>query len=144
MSNRPDSSKIVPYQKSRGGFHFQGLVERARNLRASQTPAEEIFWQLVRNRKLAGLKFRRQHQINRYIVDFYCVEAGLIIELDGDIHSTSGQIIKDDNRDRYLTSIGNSIMRIPNQRIFEDIRQVLSEIVDRAFELTATEAPPVK
>lgn len=136
MKKGSHSSKTIPYQKSRGGFYYKGLVERARKLRANQTPAEEIFWQIVRNRKLGGMKFRRQHQINRYIVDFYCVELGLIIELDGDIHDTREQLTKDSKRDKYLTSIGNTIIRIPNQRIFDDIQAVLEELMDWALKNT--------
>ena len=136
MKKGSHSSTTIPYQKSRGGFYYKGLVERARKLRANQTPAEEIFWQIVRNRKLGGMKFRRQHQINRYIVDFYCVELGLIIELDGDIHDTREQLTKDSKRDKYLTSIGNTIIRIPNQRIFDYIQAVLEELMDWALKNT--------
>ena len=82
------------------------------------------------------MKFRRQHQINRYIVDFYCVELGLIIELDGDIHDTREQLTKDSKRDKYLASLGNTIIRIPNQRIFDDIQAVLEELMDWALKNT--------
>ena len=70
----------------RGGFDFSGLVERARELRKQQTPAEDLLWELIRNRQLADLKFRRQHQIGDYVVDFYCYEARLVVEVDGDVH----------------------------------------------------------
>ncbi|MCU0748147.1 MAG: N-6 DNA methylase [Akkermansiaceae bacterium] len=72
----------------RGGYDFSGLVAQARELRKKQTPAEELLWQLLRNRQIADLKIRRQHQIGDYITDFYCHERKLVIELDGEIHET--------------------------------------------------------
>ena len=117
-------------RRGRGGFHFQGLVEIARRLRQEQTPAEEVFWQMIRNRQLAGLKFRRQHQIGPYIVDFYCAEYGLIIELDGTVHDLPRLKKKDAKRDAYLVSLGNAIQRIPNQRVLEDTWNVLREILE--------------
>jgi type I restriction enzyme R subunit len=70
----------------RGNLQFTGLLKEARELRKNQTSAEEVLWQLLRNRKLDNLKFRRQHQIGHYIVDFYCHERKLIVELDGAVH----------------------------------------------------------
>jgi type I restriction enzyme M protein len=70
----PPSSRPSPSGRRGDGFKFQGLVEQAREMRKKQTPAEEILWQLLRNRQLADLKFRRQHQIGDYIVDFFCAE----------------------------------------------------------------------
>lgn len=115
------------------GFKYRRLIEIARRLRKNQTPAEEALWQMVRNRQLAGLKFRRQHQIGRYIVDFYCVEHCLIVELDGAIHDTLEQTKIDAKRDAFLSLIGNTVIRIRNERVFEDTERVLAEIVDQAF-----------
>src|SRR5262244_504695 len=75
----------------RGGYQFSGLLDLARNLRAKQTPAESLIWQLLRNRRLLGFKFRRQHQFGDYIADFYCREAQLLIECDGSIHGPNEQ-----------------------------------------------------
>jgi very-short-patch-repair endonuclease len=58
----------------------------ARQMRTAQTPAEEMIWQRLRRKQIGGLRFRRQHPIDRFIVDFYCSELRLIIEVDGDIH----------------------------------------------------------
>jgi len=71
----------------RGGYRFAGLADFARELREKQTPAEALLWQLLRNRRLLGFKFRRQHQFGDYIADFYCHEARLIIECDGSVHN---------------------------------------------------------
>jgi len=87
----------------KGGLDFSGLLDEARTLRTNQTQAEGLFWNLVRDRKFLNLKFRRQHQIGHYIIDFYCDEKKLIIELDGEIHDSNFQKKHDSTRDKYLT-----------------------------------------
>ena len=112
----------------RGGMSFTGMIKRVRDLRKKQTAAENVFWELVRNKKLLGLKFRRQHQIGHYIVDFYCHSERLIIELDGEVHNTPEQKKKDGIRDKYLRSIGNKILRFNNAELFENTESVLKVI----------------
>jgi very-short-patch-repair endonuclease len=114
----------------RGGFYFSGLVETARELRQKQTPAEEIFWELVRNKKFNGLKFRRQHQIGNYVVDFYCHSEKIVIEFDGEVHNTEEQQAHDKKRDAYLTSIGNIVLRFENKELLNDPRKVLTKIAN--------------
>ncbi len=110
----------------RGGFEFSGLVETARELRGKQTPAEEMFWELVRNRKFLDLKFRRQHQVGSYVVDFYCDQHKLVIELDGGIHNTRKE--KDQKRDRYLESQGFRVLRIKNEELLRSPQTILEQI----------------
>jgi len=110
----------------RGGFEFSGLVETARELRGKQTPAEEMFWELVRNRKFLGLKFRRQHQIGSYVTDFYCHEQRVVVELDGGIHDARKE--KDQKRDRYLESQGLRVLRIKNEDFLSDPQVVLEHL----------------
>jgi len=110
----------------RGGFEFAGLVEKARDLRRQETPAEEILWELLRDRRFLEFKFRRQHQIGDYIADFYCHEQQLVIELDGGIHQT--QEAKDAKRDAYMQSLGLTVLRIPNTDVLGSIDDVLSRI----------------
>nr|CBH37073.1 putative type I restriction enzyme HindVIIP R protein, N-terminal part [uncultured archaeon]CBH40089.1 hypothetical protein, HsdR family [uncultured archaeon] len=112
----------------RGGMSFTGMIKRVRDLRKKQTAAENVFWELVRNKKLLGLKFRRQHQIGHYIVDFYCHSERLIIELDGEVHNTPEQKKKDGIRDKYLRSLGNKILRFNNAELFENTENVLKVI----------------
>ena len=119
----------LPEVEGRGGFKFQGLVEQARELRRKQMPAEEALWELLRNRQLAELKFRRQHQIGDYIVDFFCAKHGLIVELDGSVHDTLDRKKKDAKRDAYLRSLGHSGLRFPNARVFDDTEAMLSDIL---------------
>jgi len=114
----------------RGGFQFAGLVERARELRKSQTPAEQILWEMIRDRRFLNLKFRRQHQIGDYIADFYCHEKQLVIELDGSIHRISDVLKKDQQRDAYLKSLGFKILRVPNALVINQPEQVLNQLAE--------------
>ncbi len=114
----------------KGGLVFSGLLNKAKELRKKQTPAEETFWQLVRDKKFFGLKFRRQHQIGTYIVDFYCHEHKLIIELDGEIHQIEEQQKHDKIKDRYLTSLGNKVIRFTNDKILIQTDKTLEKIAN--------------
>jgi very-short-patch-repair endonuclease len=123
-----DEGSLVNYK---GGFSYSGLVKRARELRQKQTPAEEVMWELVRNRQLAGLKFRRQHQIGPYIVDFFCDELKLVVELDGEIHSEEAQAKKDQKRTAYLESLGFSVLRFENDVFLNDPEFALQSVVSQ-------------
>jgi type I restriction enzyme M protein len=112
----------------RGGFDFSGLVKEAKELRRNQTQAEAVFWELIRNKKFNGLKFRRQHQIGNYIVDFYCHSEKLIIEFDGKIHNTEKRKIIDKKRDKYLTTLGNTVLRFKNEDILNNPNYVFETI----------------
>jgi very-short-patch-repair endonuclease len=102
------------------------LLERARELRKRQTPAEQILWECLRNRRLLNTKFRRQHNIGRYIADFYCHEKLLIIELDGSIHAN--QQAEDAIRESWLKSNNFIVIRFSNDQIFNDIELVLQKM----------------
>ncbi len=102
------------------------LLERARELRKQQTPAEQILWECLRNRRLLNTKFRRQHNIGRYIVDFYCHDKLLIIELDGSIHAN--QQAEDSIRENWLKSNNFTVIRFSNEEVFNDIELVLQKI----------------
>ncbi|GIW55784.1 MAG: hypothetical protein KatS3mg082_2188 [Nitrospiraceae bacterium] len=112
----------------RGGYDFSGLVETARALRKQQTSAEAIFWELVRNRRLLGLKFRRQHQLGEYVADFYCHEHRLVIELDGGAHATKRK--KDHKRDAWMKAQGFTVLRFQNKELLDDPASVLRAIAD--------------
>jgi very-short-patch-repair endonuclease len=87
---------------------------RARSLRASQTSAEAKLWQASRNRRLARWKFRRQHPIGRYIVDFVTLDGKLIVEVDGVTHSKPTEIERDVMRSQFLESCGFLVVRVSN------------------------------
>ena len=112
----------------RGGYDFSGLKKRARELRENQTPAEGVLWELLRNRQVANLKFRRQHQIGPYIVDFFCNDLKLVVELDGEVHSGKAQVKKDQKRQAYLESLGFEVLRFDNDQFLEDPEAALNQI----------------
>ena len=97
-------------------------------MRTEDTPAEKLAWELLRNRRLLGLKFRRQVAIDRFIVDFYCHEVRLIIELDGDIHDFPGQAAQDDQRSSRLRELGYQILRVANGMVMHAPDLFLEEI----------------
>src|SRR5215510_2302769 len=105
------------------------LKSRAQILRAEPTPAERTMWKILRDRRLDGIKFRRQKPIRIYVADFYCPELKLVVELDGEVHTDPRQAVHDENRDSYLRSIGCTILRFPNREIFEDREAVLNKIL---------------
>ncbi|WLT40533.1 endonuclease domain-containing protein (plasmid) [Synechocystis sp. B12] len=104
------------------------LLERAKELRKNQTPSEQILWECLRDRRLGGAKFRRQHNIGSYIVDFYCHDARLVVEVDGPIHDRQQE--RDENRDRWLMQQGLQVVRFKNEEVQESLDQVLNRILD--------------
>ncbi len=120
----------------RGGFDFSGLVEIAGDLRKRQTSAEEMLWSLLRNRQFLSLKFRRQHQIGDYVVDFYCDEKKLVVELDGSAHDSPERKEKDHRRDAYLISLGMKVLRFPNAQLLDDPESVLETMTNYCSQLT--------
>ena len=101
---------------------------RARALRASQTSAEAKLWQALRNRKLARWNFRRQHPIDRYIVDFVTLDGKLIVEVDGVTHSEPSEIQRDNARSEVLEACGFFIDRVTNTDVYENLEGVLELI----------------
>jgi very-short-patch-repair endonuclease len=105
------------------------LKEIRRDLRKNSTQAEYYFWQYVRNQHLLGRKFRRKHSFGNYVVDFYCHEERMVIELDGAGHFTSTGIEYDEKRTAFLESLGLRVLRFENKDVLADIEGVLAYIV---------------
>src|SRR5689334_5799100 len=103
-------------------------VSFARRLRRNQTDAERVLWFRLRDRRLNGLKFKRQVPIDRYVVDFCCSEARLIIELDGGQHAT--RITEDANRTKVLDAMGYLVLRFWNNDVLQNIDGVLEELLN--------------
>jgi very-short-patch-repair endonuclease len=99
-----------------------------KKLRNRSTSAEAQLWNLLKNRQLGGRKFRRQHGLGNYIVDFYCSEEELIVELDGDPHGEYYKIEEDKIRDERLGTLGYKILRFENKLVFQDPEYVLGQI----------------
>ena len=101
---------------------------RARALRASQTSAEAKLWQALRNRRLARWKFRRQHPIDRYVVDFVTLDGKLIVEVDGVTHSEPSEVRRDKARSDALEACGFLVVRVSNPDVYENLEGVLEMI----------------
>ena len=102
---------------------------RARAMRGAPTEAEQRLWRLLRDRRLSGLKFRRQVPIGPYVVDFLCVGARLIVEADGSQHAENR---RDAARDAYLASEGWTVLRFWNHEVLRNRNNVLETILARA------------
>src|SRR3954463_16673382 len=101
-------------------------VPVARELRTRQTSAEVMLWEELRNRRLAGLKFRRQHPIGPFIVDFCCPDRRLAIELDGAVHTTQQE--RDAEREILLVAAGYRVLRFSNEALLADLEAILEII----------------
>lgn len=106
------------------------LKKKRKNLRNSGTPAEAILWTYLKKRQLGGCKFRRQHSIGNFILDFYCHEKRLAIELDGNVHNSLNGHLQDVTRDEWLAQQGIKVLRFENKLIFQDLNRVLEEILE--------------
>jgi very-short-patch-repair endonuclease len=107
--------------------NHEKLKERRRELRKRSTKTEEILWSKIRNNQL-GYKFKRQHSIGGYILDFYCSEHKLIIELDGATHNTKEAKEYDKIRDKYFSELGYKTFRFQNEEVNNEIEKVLKII----------------
>ena len=121
--------------KTTCGNSTQIIVHTARQLRKRMTPAEKRLWEALRNRRLAGLKFRRQHPYSTFILDFYCPQYGLVVEVDGGIHEYAQQASQDAERTAYLNTQGIRVIRFRNEEISHGFPGVLRRISDAAFEM---------
>ncbi|MBN2118617.1 MAG: endonuclease domain-containing protein [Anaerolineales bacterium] len=104
------------------------ILARAREMRHPQTLAETTLWHVLRNRQ-TGFKFRRQHPIERFIVDFYCAEAKLLIEVDGESHLELSQEEYDQARTEYLEELGYKVIRFTNNDVRSNIDAVANKIL---------------
>ena len=104
------------------------LLDYRKNLRNHSTAAEATLWKAIRNKQVDNLKFRRQHSIDNYIVDFYCPEIRLIIELDGASHDNYLAEEKDEKRDQYFLSINCTIIRFENKEVYEILDDIIRAI----------------
>ncbi|MCC5652134.1 endonuclease domain-containing protein [Nostoc sp. XA013] len=105
---------------------WKKLKPLARQMRCEPTPTEKLLWQKLRDKQLLGFKFRRQQTIDRFIVDFYCNEARLVVEVDGEIHNYTQQ--EDAIRQEFLESLGLKVVRFRNEDILERMERVLQDI----------------
>lgn len=123
---------------------FQGILnfgakreifENAKELRKSQTEAEKVLWEAVRSRRLDGLKIRRQHPVKQFILDFYCHEYLLGIEIDGSVHESDEAKEYDLNRTAELENLGITMLRFKNEEVQSDLTKVITEIRDKVRQI---------
>ena len=105
-------------------------LERARRLRRENTTAEARLWEMLRDRRLGGWKWRRQVPQGSFIADFLCVDTGLVVELDGGQHADAEALAYDARRTAWLESQGLRVMRFWNSSVLEDISAVCLTILD--------------
>ncbi|MBG0859262.1 MAG: endonuclease domain-containing protein [Bacteroidales bacterium] len=113
----------------------QNIFEKAGLLRRNMTLSELILWKKLKNRDIFKVKFRRQHPIDIFIVDFYCHELKLVIEVDGEIHSDYETKEHDQGRTAELERFGITILRFSNDQVIYNIGIVINKIQKRIKEL---------
>ncbi|MBJ6116740.1 DUF559 domain-containing protein [Pontibacter sp. BT310] len=104
------------------------LKAKRQKLRGNLTPAEAELWKYLKDGKLDCRKFRRQHSIDNFIVDFYCPSENLVIELDGQVHNQPTINEADFERDKKLSELGLTVLRFENKEVFQNLQAVLHEI----------------
>ena len=114
------------------------LLEFAKTMRTNATDAESLMWYLLRAKRFMALKFRRQHVIEPYIVDFYCHEIGLVVELDGSQHNTDDGKEYDAERTKFLEALGLKVVRYWNHDVLRNTDVVLEDLWGRCSELKQT------
>ena len=106
------------------------MKKTPRQLRKQSTPAESLLWLSLKNRQLLGLKFRRQHPIQGYIVDFCCHEHQVVIEVDGDVHALEENQKRDQFRQNIIEQAGYRVFRFTNQEVGESKEEVLEHLYE--------------
>lgn len=110
-------------------FNTHSMKKRRQQLRRSAPRAELLLWGYLKGKQLGGYKFRRQHSIGGYVVDFYCPELRFVIEVDGRSHYVSKEAMEyDRQRQEYIESLNISVLRVTNSDVFENIRGVIDSI----------------
>ena len=119
----------------------KSLIKNARQLRREMTNAEQTLWKCLRGRRLR-FKFRRQVPYGRYILDFYCPETALVLELDGGQHYTNEGIEKDMARDKYLQKRGLKVLRFSDRDVLSNLNGVMQRIYEEFENLKNIEKTP--
>jgi very-short-patch-repair endonuclease len=101
-----------------------------KSLRNSSTASEASLWNILKNKQVGGLKFRRQHSVGNYILDFYCPQIRLCIELDGEWHANPAVLSKDIDRDKYLEKFSITVLRYENRYVYEYPEEIVKDILN--------------
>ena len=106
------------------------LKSRRKELRNNSTPAEKLLWSVLQHSDLGGYKFRRQHSVGAYIIDFYCPSECLAVELDGNSHITDEAVEYDRERTAYLNALGIKVLRFLNTDVYDNLNVVCERILE--------------
>jgi very-short-patch-repair endonuclease len=117
------------------------IFAKAKALRLNTTETEKLLWEKIGQNQLSGFRFKRQHPIAHYIVDFYCHKAKLIIELDGGYHNEADQMINDEFRTDELTDLGLMVLRFSNEEVRSRMEEVIKRISDYLNETARKMSP---
>ncbi|MDI6045342.1 UvrD-helicase domain-containing protein [Flavobacterium yafengii] len=120
------------YMTGRNYSHL--LIEKAKEMRKQPTHAEKVLWMELKSKSLKGYKFRQQHLIDDFIVDFVCLSKKLVVEVDGDYHFTEEQIELDINRTQTLIKLGYKVIRFTNEQVIKNISEVLKRIKEELIQ----------
>ncbi len=155
-SPNPSEGGALESESSKKHYSYQtadptvyGLLKTfVREHRSNPTEAEAVLWQILKNKKLAGYKFRRQHIISSYIADFICLKQNLIVEIDGLIHELPDQALSDEARTFKLGTLGFEVLRFSNDQVLNKPDEVLNEILKHLAKenskLSTTQNPPLE
>ncbi len=113
-------------------FNLHKYKERRKELRNNSTKAEKLLWKQLKNNRFLNLKFRRQQGIGKYIVDFYCYDKQLVIELDGDSHYNEDSQEYDKIRTEFMQTERIKVIRFTNTDVYENMNEVLEEIENQS------------
>ncbi|PID86397.1 hypothetical protein CSB08_00225 [Candidatus Gracilibacteria bacterium] len=116
-------------------YNKSDLTKTRKSLRNNQTQPEKIFWDRVKTKQFFGLKFRRQYSVGRYIIDFYCKDLKLVIEIDGDSHFSEEAKLYDEERTRFLEATGLKVERFTNKEVMENIEGILQYLEEKYIKM---------
>ena len=123
---------------------FKATLKSRRRLRNEMTQPEKNLWSRLRSQQFQSLKFRRQHGIGPYVVDFYCPEKLTVVEIDGESHTEEQQITLDAERAAYLRSLGLQVIRYTNHEILENMEGVLSDLQEKILSGSTSPDPSLQ
>ena len=123
--------------------HFNKRIEleKRRKLRKDETYVEKIMWMHFRNRQILGYKFRRQYSVDHFVIDFYCPELKLAVEINGDVHEIPEQKEYDTTRQKYLEAFGIKFVRIKNEEFLGNPNKAFSKIEKSITSIIKKDSP---
>ncbi|MEO6721728.1 MAG: methylmalonyl-CoA mutase family protein [Ferruginibacter sp.] len=137
------ASPTHPHFATADSFHYKLLKDFALKHRANPTEAEKVLWQYIRDKQLDGIRFRRQHIIDRYIADFISLENRLIIEVDGTIHQLPDNKESDQQRTERLNELGFTVLRFNNNEVLQNTNAVTQKIKEQFHKLSESKVSPM-